>query len=241
MQEVKLKLREVHDQLEQIAGGLDALSTTIWKSIDHNNPGALQQGVNFKQIFNEKRGSLDSAIAAMISLLRDHPEFGPGRGSAPPKKAAEAKAAVPQKSEQSSKTVAKTTPKPKFAGDLESKAPFGFMLGEQMFTSASVWSLFYKKLLQEFYSRSPEKFSQLAQESSGLKFAGTPLFATSSDPLRKSLTIAADVYAESDLSAEDLLEVIKQLLTELDFPVESFKIMLKEVNRGTVETLSIAA
>ena len=37
------------------------------------------------------------------------------------------------------------------------------------------------------------------------------------------------------------LKVIKGLLGEIGYPLDSFKILLKEKNRGTVETLSIAA
>jgi hypothetical protein len=35
--------------------------------------------------------------------------------------------------------------------------------------------------------------------------------------------------------------VIKRLISALGFPLDAFKILLKEKNRGTVETLSLAA
>jgi hypothetical protein len=53
--------------------------------------------------------------------------------------------------------------------------------------------------------------------------------------------VADGLFAEADLSPGDLIEAIKGLLGEIGFPLDSFKILLKEKNRGTVETLSLAA
>jgi hypothetical protein len=119
--------------------------------------------------------------------------------------------------------------------------PFGFVLGGQTYTSASAWPLFYEALLGELYERAAAKLSRLADEGSRFQRGGKPLFARLPARLDDPLQVAEALYAEADLGPEDLIEVIKALLREIGYPLESFSILLKERNRGTVETLSIAA
>ena len=97
-------------------------------------------------------------------------------------------------------------------GDLGQKVPFGFVLGGQTFTSASAWPLFYEALLEELYERAAEKLSRLADEGSGFLRGGKPLFARLPDRLDDPLPVAEALFAEADLSPEDLIEVIKGLL-----------------------------
>lgn len=238
--EIDQTLQPVMDGLEQMPSRLDALSGAIWQNIDHENPVELEAGVRFKQQYNERRASLEQAMGEMLALLRQYSGFGPGTGvessaqtpvtertDVPPE--AEAPAAAPD---------LLVSP---VVGDLDNKTPFGFVLGGQNFTSASVWPLFYEALLQELYNRVPEKLSRLADEPGGFNFRGKPLFARVPDRLDDPLPIADALFAEADLDPEMLLAVIKRLIGEMGYPLESFKILLREKNRGTVETLSIAA
>jgi len=233
-------LQTVKDRLGQMRDQLDSLSTAIWQNIDHEDPEQLEAGVRFKKRYNERRASLEQAATEMLALLKDYPKSGPHTGvepaaEGPAAEKAEApmeSAGAPSMSEIQVSTV---------AGDLDKKAPFGFVLGGQTFTSASAWPLFYEALLQELYGRAPEKLSRLADEPGGFRYRGRSLFARVPDRLDDPLPIADAIFAEADLDPEILLAVIKQLISEMGYPLESFKILLREKNRGTVETLSIAA
>ncbi len=109
------------------------------------------------------------------------------------------------------------------------------------FAVASAWPLFYEALLQELYGRAPEKVSRLAEEPGAFTQNGRALFARVPDRLDDPLPIADAIFAEADMHPEILLQVIRRLISEMGYPLDSFKILLKEKNRGTVETLSIAA
>jgi hypothetical protein len=124
---------------------------------------------------------------------------------------------------------------------LDQKVPFGFILDGKTFTSASAWPLFYEALLQELYGRAPEKLKQLVDAPAGFGSKDRPLFARVPDTLDEPLPIADSIFAEADLAPEALLQVIKRLIGYLGYPLASFKVLLKEKNRGTVETLSLAA
>ncbi|MCU0835720.1 MAG: hypothetical protein MUC77_15005 [Chromatiaceae bacterium] len=232
------RLREAKGQLEQVSARLEALSKALWESIDHDDPAALEAGVRFKQGYNERRAALEQALARMLALLAEHPAAGgPKGGERPSEKPVEKPAAEPPPPAASRPAV---TASP-LAKELEQKLPFGFMLGGQTFTSASAWPLFYEALLQELYGRAPERLSRLADAPDELEIGGRPLFARVPDRLDDPLPIAEALFAEADLAPAVLLEVIKRLVREMGYPLDSFKILLKEKNRGTVETLSIAA
>jgi len=238
------KLQEVEDQLEQLRRQLEMLSSAIWQDIDHDNPARLDEGVRFKQSYNERRGSLEGSMDQMLALLRAYPPSGPGTGVAEREgEAVEREADEVPEEPQTEPEIPEPVPA---TGSLEvaldQKVPFGFILGGKTFTSASAWPLFYETLLQELYGRSPEKLTHLADDASGgLEQGGRRLFARVPDPLDDPLPIADSIFAEADLAPQAMLQVIKRLIGYLGYPLESFKILLKEKNRGTVETLSLAA
>jgi hypothetical protein len=233
-------LREIKDQIEQMRGQLERLSTAIWQDIDHENPERLAEGVRFKQGYNERRIALQETMDGMLALLREYPSPESGSG-------ATVRGDEITESEQGTavETAATTAGEPivesPVAADLERKVPFGFVLGGQTYTSASAWPLFYEALLQELYGRDPEKMSRLADPAGGFEQGSKPLFARVPDSLDDPLPVADAFFAEVDMAPEGLILVIKRLIGYLGYPLESFKILLKEKNRGTVETLSIAA
>ncbi len=247
-------LQALRRQLERMAQELEAVSAEIWRNIDHNDPSGLDKGVAYKQRFNQRRLPLEVAAAEMVAVLRDYPLTDPDSGelAATPKVAGvpvspppSAPAAQPVTHPAASRTgvppLRESRPGVSATGDLGQKVPFGFVLGGQTYTSASAWPLFYEALLEELYERAAEKLSRLADERSGFLRGGKPLFARLPDRLDDPLPVAEALFAEANLSPEDLIEVIKGLLREIGYPLDSFKILLKEKNRGTVETLSIAA
>ena len=233
-------LQIVRDRLAQMQGDLDVLSGAIWRSIDHDSADELETGVRFKQRFNQKRESLEQAMDEMLALLRDYPSSGPGRGAGPAEPTA-----GPTEPKAGQKGLETTPPAEievvPLSEDLDQKVPFGFVLTGQTFTSASAWPLFYEALLQELYGRGAESLVRLVGESGSFSYQGKPLFARVPDALDDPLPIADAIFAEADLEPRILLSVIKHLIGELGYPLESFKILLREKNRGTVETLSIAA
>jgi len=236
------KLQDVKDRLVQLRDQLEMLSSAIWQDIDHDDPTQLEAGVRFKQRYNERRSALEGTIDQMLTLLHEHPPSGPGTGVAEPK-AAEPESEVGEAPEepQTAPGIDEPVAESPAPARLDQKVPFGFVLRGKTFTSASAWPLFYETLLQELYGQAPEKLTRLADASGGIEHAGRPLFARVPDPLEEPLPIADSFFAEADLAPQTLLEVIKRLIAYMGYPLDSFKILLKEKNRGTVETLSLAA
>jgi hypothetical protein len=178
----------------------------------------------------------------MLALLGEYPSSGPGTGAAEPAvDAVEPEAGEGLAEPQAALDIGEPVAESPVASALDQKVPFGFVLNGKTFTSASAWPLFYEALLHELYGRSPDKLARLADSSGGFEKGGKPLFARIADTLDDPLPIADAVFAEADISPQALLQVIKRLIDYMGYPLESFKILLKEKNRGTVETLSLAA
>jgi hypothetical protein len=241
-EEIGRRVAEAIRRLEDLGKGLEGLSADIWQAIDHEDEERLASGVRFKQQYNARRRELGGAADRMLALLKAFPDSGPGRGAAvepaPGMQAAESETEPPEPVAAASVVEAGAPP---LLRDLDQKAPFGFILSGQTFTSASAWPLFYEALLQEFYGRDPAKLSRLADEPGGFTYRGRPLFARVPDRLEDPLPVTDAIFAEADLDPEVIIQVIRSLIAELGYPLESFKILLKEKKRGTVETLSIAA
>jgi len=236
------KLQEVKDQIEQMRGQLESLSSAIWQDIDHEDSARLDDGVRFKQSYNERRSSLEETMDQMLALLSEYPPWDSGAGI-DERQVEDSEAAPERAPEEPAATVAdesKAAASPAASG-LDQKVPFGFILGGQTYTSASSWTLFYEALLQELYSRAPEKLTHLAEARDGFGQQGRPLFARVPDPFDEPLPIADAVFAEADMAPQSLIEVIRRLISYMGYSMDSFKILLKEKNRGTVETLSLAA
>jgi hypothetical protein len=239
--EIKETLHDIRDRLEQLRSRLELLSSAIWQDIDHEDPDRLEAGVRFKQRYNVQRKALDGCVDQMLALLQEYPQWGPEGGTRLEAETAAEAVVAPTASERAPRPAPIQTDAAPMIGNLDQKAPFGFILGGQTFTSASAWPLFYEALLQELYARAAERLSHLADAPGAFTYRGRPLFARVPDRLDDPLPIAEALFAEADLEPDMLLQVIRGLITELGYPLESFKILLREKKRGTVETLSIAA
>src|SRR6266545_310217 len=53
------RIREMLEDLEAVRENLLALSDEFWQSIQHNDPEALEEGVQFKRAYNEKLAAFE--------------------------------------------------------------------------------------------------------------------------------------------------------------------------------------
>jgi hypothetical protein len=240
MQDLEERLRHLLTHIETLERELNALSDAIWQSIDHDDSALLEAGVKFKQAFNARRHALQAATGELSKLLRDCPLVGSGT------EGAEAGRFAVAPEDHDTQAVAGTgearaaqaqTSEPDF-GD---KLPFGFVLGDQTYTSSGNWPLFYHALLQELYRRQPEKLAKLPDREGFTNAHGRPLFARNADAFSEPLAVSEHLFAEGDLALPLMIRSIKALFGEVGLPISTLKILLKERHRGTVETYSLAA
>lgn len=258
MRNMQSSLRHVMSAIENLRDDLKTLSDTIWTSIDHNDPGSLEQGFRFKQAFNERWSVLDEAAAALWQLLKAEraeeveavldkpiPDVKPkgrgGKDTVPKGKTLETGGGEPEAVQEPEAAEPALEEATEVAEDFKGKTPFGFMLGGRTFTSPSNWGLFYQALLQELAKQYPEAFDRLPERKAWRDRRGKPLFTRTQDVLRRPLEITEQLYAEADLPLTLIVQGMRQLARELKLPPDALKILLKEDRRGTVETKPLAA
>ena len=228
-QAVTAQITAVIQQLEALNPALESLSQALWQAIDHEDEARLAAGVRFKQRYNARRSALHAPLDQLIQLLREY-EPDPSAQTAPEQ-------IDPPKQPTSPPQETPLAPDPR----LEQKEPFGFILEGHTVTTPSAWPLFYDALLQELYGRDPSRLHRLAEEPDPFSDQDRRLFDRIPDHLEDPLPVGEQLFAEADLDPEALLQITSRLLRTLGYSLDSFKILLKEKKRGTVETLSIAA
>ena len=70
------RTREILEDLEAVRENLLALSDDIWLSIDHNDPQALEQGVEFKRAYNDKAAAFDQVASELSALIQQYTSLG---------------------------------------------------------------------------------------------------------------------------------------------------------------------
>src|SRR3954464_4141146 len=66
------RTRKILEDLEAVRENLLALSDDIWRSIDHNDPEALEAGVEFKRAYNAKAADFDRVATELSVLIQQY-------------------------------------------------------------------------------------------------------------------------------------------------------------------------
>src|SRR5947209_2973274 len=66
------RTRQILEDLEAVRENLLALSDDIWNAIDHNDPQALEEGVQFKRAYNEKMAGFDQVAVELSRLTQQY-------------------------------------------------------------------------------------------------------------------------------------------------------------------------
>ncbi len=64
------RIREMLEDLEAVRENLLALSDEFWQSIQHNDPEALEEGVQFKRAYNEKLAAFERLAGDLSALVQ---------------------------------------------------------------------------------------------------------------------------------------------------------------------------
>jgi len=214
------RTREILEDLEAVRENLFALSDEIWLSIDHNDPDALEEGVQFKRSYNEKMAAFD-ALASDLSImiqqftsirLEEQEESGEDDEG---------------RNERIIRALDRETPH-SLDEDFRFKRPHGFILDGRGTTGVTNWNRVFTLICQELYRRDPERFRGLPESREYVRKRGGLLFSRDPARLRKAQTIADGLYAEINLSANGIRDVIRLLLDTFAVPNERLQLFLRE-------------
>jgi hypothetical protein len=197
-----------------------ALSDEFWVSIQHNDPEALEEGVQFKRAYNEKLAAFErlaselSALVQQFTSVRLEGEEQTGTEGDP----------------QNVRLIQELNREVPHAIDenFTFKRPHGFILQGQAMTGVTTWRRLYELFCQQLLRHDAARFKALPENRRFISPRGTRSFATTAEPLRMPMEIGQGLYAEANLSANSIRDLIADLLKEFDVPKDELRIYLRQ-------------
>jgi len=214
------RTRQILEDLEAVRENLLALSDDIWLSIDHNDPQALEEGVQFKRAYNEKMGAFDQLAADLSGMIQQYTtvrleeaeETGAGDRERNERIVAELNREEPHSIEE----------------DFTFKRPHGFILNGQGTTGITTWRRLYELLCQQLLRNDSNRFHALPDNPDFISNRGNRSFSRSAEDLRSSMLIGDGVRAEINLSSNGIRDMIRRLLVAFDIPSERLQLFLRQ-------------
>lgn len=214
------RTRQILDDLEAVRENLRALSDDIWLSIDHNDPQALEAGVEFKRQYNAKAIAFDHVASDLSTLVQQYTSV---------RLEAEERTGADDR-EQNERLIAelnRDTPH-SLIEDFTYRRPCGFILDGQATNGITTWQRMYQLVCQSLFARDASRFRSLVDHPDFVSNRGNRTVANNSADLRQALPVADQLYIESNLSANSIRDVMVRLLAAFEIPRERMQIFLRQ-------------
>ena len=214
------RTRLILEDLEDVRENLLALSDDIWLSIDHNDPQALDAGVEFKRAYNAKAAAFDQVASDLSTLVQQYTSVR--------LEAAEQTGADDR--EQNARIVAELNREQPHSldEDFTYRRPHGFILDGQGTTGVTTWQRLYELVCQQLFARDEGKFRSLHEHAEFVTSRGHHTVTTDAGSLRKPLLVSGDLFIEANLSANGIRDVVCQLLEAFEIPKERMQVFLRQ-------------
>ena len=210
------RIRSILTNLESVKEDLLTLSDDIWLSIDHNDSQAVKRGAEFKVSYNDCMQAFAAAAARLSQIVEGFTEVSidsPVEGEQP-----EGRHVTRQDRDRVIRKLDCHTPH-SLAEDFRYKRPFGFTLEGEPYVPRNTWSLIYVSVCKHLARKSPKVFQGLPDNVD---------FASSPSDLRVGREVGMGIFAEGNLSANGIRDVIRNLLSYFGIPHEQFVAYLRE-------------
>lgn len=211
-------IRDILRDLDRVRDNMLALSDDIWLSIDHNDPEALQEGVEFKQAFNEKMSSFDRLATEISQLVQQFTKVQVEDETQPTSN---------KQNERVIRDLNKEQPH-QLDENFTFKRPYGFILKGQAFKNVNTWRRMFELVCKQLERVDPDRFSALPENEEFRNNRGKSVFARTRGELRVAAKLSDEVYGEVNLSANSLCGVMRKLLEVYQIPIEEMKVFLRQ-------------
>lgn len=214
------RVKRILTDLEAVRENLLALSDDIWLNIDYKDAKALDEGHAFMRAYNEKISAFGHAATDISDLIEQftqvHVDDGDRGG---PKDSEENKHAI--------RELARQTPH-SLDENYSFKRPYGFILRGQAFTNTTTWRGLYTEFCRHLTTIDVARVVALPDNPLFRGKRGNTSFARDPGGLLSSQRIADGIYAEGNMSANSIRDMMKRLLNEFGIAYDEIKVYLRE-------------
>jgi len=214
-------VRKILSQLEQTRQDLLDLSDEIWENIDQNDMEALEKGYQFMKAYNEATDELAGVTDDIEKLLREFTQNFHEEESGP----------------ETTRNVGEW-PNPEEASveirdlddDLRYTYPQALHAGAFMIRGVDHWSDLLREVCDHLSDEHPDRFDEAAEADRFESDHGRRYFTREPDELRVPEEVTDGVYAEMNLSANDVASRIAELLDFLDYEADAAEVRVETRN-----------
>lgn len=216
------RIRDILADLERVRENLLALSDDIWLGIDHNDNDAIEKGAQFKRTYNVKMAAFARAAQDLSTTIQQHTQVSVEE----PLPAVTADISHDE-NERMIRELDENEPHT-LDEDFEYRRPFGFVLQGQAYKDIVTWRRVYELVCSQLARCDGDTFKALPMNPLFTSKQGKKSFATDPTILREPLSLPHGLYAEANLSANNIRNRIKILLTIFNIPTSQFTVYLRQ-------------
>jgi hypothetical protein len=215
-----VRTRAILEDLEAVRENVLALSDDIWLSIDHNDPRALEEGVEFKRSYNAKAAAFDQVASELSALVQQYTSV---RLEAAEQTGADDRERNERIVAELNRDVPHTINE-----SFTFKRPHGFVLDGQGTTGITTWQRLYELVCRQLMSRDADRFRALYNHPDFVSNRGNRTVTNDPLSLRKALAVGDGLFIESNLSANGIADMLRRLLNHFQVPVDRLTIFLRQ-------------
>jgi hypothetical protein len=195
----------------------------IEQHFHHNDNEALAEGVRFKTAFNEQVAEFQGVAERLSGLVEDFTQVRTFDAPEAPGSAEER--------ERRDRSIIQSLDQRVPHGldeDFRYKRPAVFTLDGVPFDGTHTWSQVYETLCRHLAKLKPAVFDQLPDNPDFISSRGNRAFSRQRDDLRVAADFGRGVFAETNLSANQIRDNIARLLGAFGLPRDAFAVFLRE-------------
>lgn len=121
--------------------------------------------------------------------------------------------------------------------DFTYKSPYGFRLKGKKYTDLRTWKSVYEKILSILKKKDRELFKKMPESEKLVSSRGNSFFAKNPKNFNKAIKLDKEVFAEVNLSANQLTTRIKKVLQYFSIDSKELQIFLREDRGNNTEAL----
>jgi hypothetical protein len=213
------RTRKILEDLEAVRENLLGLSDDIWLSIDHNDPDALEEGVEFKREYNRKLAAFDALASELSALVQQFTSIRLESAEQTGQDDAGNTRIIQDLNREEPHSIEE---------DFTFKRPHGFILDGQAATGITTWRRMFELVCRQLLRRDPARFRGLPDNPDFISRRGNRSFSRTPDSLRSAWKIEDGLYGEVNLSANGLRDTIGELLDAFAIPRDQMRVFLRQ-------------
>lgn len=223
------KAAQLSVMLERINEDFLGLSDDLWLDVDHNDPEKLQAAYEFKIRFNNNLQAFRKASQELTKLMQE--------AFPPQNEGIECDEGPEEQPEEACNVVS-----PEITHNLGRNftycSPKAYIFQKRRIERVPTWKALLLSFCSQLYKLDCEKFSLLHKNEKFFTSKGNKYFSSSGDPLREAREVPGSLFVETNLSANQIRDLLALLLSEFGFDRNELLIVLGRDNMNNPNDFS---